>query len=104
MIKVTGPRLLVRPYKIEENDAIVRSAKAAGIEIPEFSRRKEEANVDKGILLAVGPTADKIYTEGAEIGDTIGFAKFGGKFVIDPKDNIHYLVINDEDLICVFKD
>jgi co-chaperonin GroES (HSP10) len=42
--------------------------------------------------------------EGAKVGDTVGFAKFGGKFVTDPESKEELLVLNDEDIICVFKE
>ena len=102
-IKVTGCRLLVRPLKVEELDPRIRSAKAAGIVGLEQDERKAKANTEKGILLQKGPKVNEDYTEGAEVGDTVGFTKFGGKFVKENDDDQELLIINDEDVICVFK-
>ena len=44
------------------------------------------------------------YIGDIQVNDVIGFAKFGGKFVQDPVDDVLYLIINDEDIICSFKD
>lgn len=104
MIKVTGCRLLVRPFKLQEHDKVFASAKAAGIELPEFTKRREQVNVDKGVVLQVGAGCHPDYTGDLSVGDTIGFAKFGGKFVQEPGTDEIYLVINDEDVVCVFKE
>ena len=104
MIEVVGCRILVKPFKIQEHDKIIAKAKAAGIHIPELSERKEQVNVDKAVVLQVGEACHKDYVGKLEKGDTIGFAKFGGKFVNDPVSDELFLIINDEDCICIFKD
>lgn len=104
MISVTGCRILVKPFKLQEHDKVFASAKAAGIELPDFSQRKEEVNVDKGTVLQIGPKCHEDYVGTLNVGDVIGFAKFGGKFVQDPSDDQVYLIINDEDLVCIFKE
>lgn len=104
MIEVVGCRILVEPFKIQEHDKVFASAKAAGIAIPEFSERKEEINVDKGTVLAIGPKAHEDYVGTLKVGDVIGYSKFGGKFVQDPEDEKTYLIINDEDVVCIYKE
>ncbi len=105
MISVLGCRILVKPYKLQEHDKVYAAAKAAGIQLPEFAERKEQVNVDKGTVLEIGATAHSAYTGGAlVVGDVIGFAKFGGKYIQDPETEEVLLVINDEDVVCVFKD
>ena len=101
-ITVTGCRILLRPFKIQENDKVFAAARAAGIAIPEFSERKEQTNVDKGEVLQIGNKCHEDYIGNAKVGDTIGFAKFGGKFVQDPVTDEIYLVINDEDVVCIY--
>jgi co-chaperonin GroES (HSP10) len=103
-INVTGCRVLLRPFKIQEHDKVFASAKLQGIVLPEFSERKEQANVDKGTVLEIGPKAHEDYVGSIKVGDVVGFAKFGGKFVQDPTNDEVYLIVNDEDLICTFKD
>lgn len=104
MIQVTGCRILVRPQKLQEHDKLFADAKRAGIVIPEFSERKEQVNVDKGTVLQIGEKCHEDYVGHLKVGDMIGYAKFGGKFIQDPQDEEIYLVINDEDVVCIFKD
>lgn len=104
MIEVTGCRILVKPQKIQEYDKVIASAIKAGLVLPEQSDRKEQVNVDKGIVLQVGEKCHPDYLGTAKVGDLIGYAKFGGKFIQDPVDEELYLVINDEDVICIFKE
>jgi co-chaperonin GroES (HSP10) len=104
MIVVTGCRILVDPLKEEEVDEKVKSAKQFGIVLLESDERKQKINMDRGVILQIGPKAEPDYIEGAKVGDTVGFAKFGGKFVTDPETKKELLVLNDEDIICVFKE
>lgn len=101
-MKVTGCRILVRPLKEEEVDENVKRAKALGIVLTEQDERKQKVNMDRGVILQIGPKVEPDYVEGARVGDTIGFAKFGGKFFTDPETKEELLVINDEDVIVVF--
>jgi len=103
MIKVTGCRILVRPLDLAELDPVMARAKALGIEF-EKDERKAKAHAEKGVVLELGPRVNEDYTEGANVGDTIGFTKFGGKFVKEGPDSEELLIINDEDVICVFKE
>lgn len=104
MIEVPGCRILVRPLKLEEQDETMRKAKAVGIQFLDQDERKMKTTVDRGVVLKIGPKVSEDYTQGVEIGSTIGFAKFGGKFVTDINSTEELLVINDEDVICIFKD
>ena len=101
MIVVTGCRILVKPLELSEIDPVVARAKALGISI-EKDERKAKSACEKGKLISLGPRVNADYTEGAAVGDIIGFTKFGGKFVKDGDEDL--LIINDEDVICVFKD
>lgn len=103
MIEVTGCRLLVKPFSLSEHDKVFASARKAGIELPEFSERKEQVNVDRGTVLQIGEKCHPDYVGKVKVGDVIGYAKFGGKFITDTDETL-YLVINDEDVICVIKD
>lgn len=105
MINVTGCRLLIKPLKLEDNDKVVRSAKAAGIALLPQDERKAQVNIDKGYVLQIGPKCSPDYIEGVRVGDLIGFTKFGGKFLReeDTPEGEEVLAINDEDVICVFR-
>lgn len=104
MIEVTGCRILVQPLTVEENDEVVRSAKRSGLVLLESDERKTRAHMDKGVVLQLGPRCSDEYVAGVRVGDTIGFTKFGGKFVRDFGSDVDVLVINDEDVICIFKE
>lgn len=103
-IKVTGCRILVKPFNAEELDPRLASAKAVGIVFQDKTERQTQAHAEKGTILEIGPKANPDYMEGAKVGDTIGFTKFGGKFVKEHEDDVDLLIINDEDVICVFKE
>lgn len=104
MMHVTGCRVLVKPFKIEEQDEMFKRAQALGIKIPEMEERKLQSLIDRGTVVQIGPKAHEDYVEGLVVGDKIGFTKFGGKFIKDPDTNEEMLVINDEDVLVVFKE
>jgi co-chaperonin GroES (HSP10) len=101
---VPGCRILVRPLKIEELDETAKRLKALGFDYTEQDKRKAQASIDKGEVLQIGPKASADYIEGLEVGDTIGFTQYGGKFVKELNSDETLLVINDEDVIVIFKD
>lgn len=103
-ITVTGCRILVKPFKIQEHDKVFESAKNAGIILTEISERKEQINIDKGTVVQIGNKCHEDYVGTLSAGDTIAYAKFGGKFVQEPGSEDVFLVINDEDVVAIFKD
>lgn len=64
---------------------------------------RENASMDKGVILDIGPTAFVDYgvDSPVKVGDYISYAKFGGKDITDPVDGKVYVVINDEDVIAI---
>lgn len=103
-ITVTGCRILVKPFKIQEHDKVFESAKKAGIILTEIAERKEQINVDKGTVVQIGNKCHEDYVGSLQPGDTIAYAKFGGKFIQEPGNDEVFLVINDEDVIAILKD
>lgn len=104
MIQVPGCRILIRPLKEEETNETAKRLKALGFELTENDKRKSQLNMDKGVVLQIGPKASEDYTSGMSVGDTVGFTKFGGKFVRDLNSEEDLLIVNDEDIICIFKE
>lgn len=111
-IKVVLHRLLVRRDKPVDTDAVKtkEAFSSSGLVIPEFIKKgledkegRENASMDKGVVVGIGPTAFRDY--GVEVpvnvGDYICYAKFGGKDVTDPETNEVFVVINDEDLVAI---
>lgn len=103
MISVVGCRILVKPFELQEHDKTFASAKKTGLILLETSERKEQINIDKGTVVEIGSKCHADYVANLQVGDTIGYAKFGGKFVHDNDDTM-YLVISDEDVVCIYKE
>jgi len=109
-----GHRILVRHHTIEERDEAFKKAKAAGIVIaPTEDHKRREAGVDRGEVLQVGPDAFRAYHLNSygtlenfkpwcKPGDFIAFAKYSGMVV--EKGDEKFLVINDEDVVCLLED
>lgn len=110
MIKPCGHRLVVKPYKQAEVDEVMKRATESGFlkdfKIINSNVRREDASVDKGIVISIGPTAWQDFKSPpwCKPGDEILFAKFAGKFVDDPDDGNTYCILNDEDVVAVIKE
>ena len=107
MLKPCGHRLIVKQIKLEDTDKAYRAAKAAGIVFAETDERiRAEQSIDRGVVVAIGPTAFKDFGGEAwcEIGQKVAFAKYSGKIVEDPTDHEKYMILNDEDIVCVIED
>jgi co-chaperonin GroES (HSP10) len=103
MLVPLGHRLLVRPEKIEEVDEAYAKAKSAGLFIPEMEARKEQVAVDRGVVIALGSTAFQDFGGAwCKVGDKVAYTRYGGKLIKDPEDDIEYIILNDEDLVCRF--
>lgn len=99
MIELLLHTVLVKPEKVEEADEVIRRARAAGIEVK--LDKREEAAVEFGTVVSVGPTAFKDYGRSPDIlkgGDRISFAKYSGKPLTHGGER--YLILNDQDCIC----
>lgn len=97
-------RILVKQHKLDEVDQTLKRAKASGIIIAEHEDTKRaQAGVDKGIVVAIGPTAYRDFNTDVpiKVGDTVAFARFSGKTITDPEDEEEYVALNDEDLVAV---
>jgi len=112
MIIPCGHRVVVKQEKLEEVDATYRKAAKAGIVFADTDEKKrEQAGLDKGTVISIGPGAfvefnrDQM-TNGpwCKVGDKIAFARYSGKSVVDPDDHETYMVINDEDVVCLIRE
>lgn len=112
MIKVILHRILIRRDIPEDTDAVQtqKEMKRLGlITAPkvqeEIDKRalRENASMDKGVVLEIGETAFQDYRIACPIreGDYICYAKFGGKDVVDPETGETLVVINDEDVVAI---
>lgn len=110
-VVAVGHRLVIKPYSIEEHDPIFAAARTAGIQLLEQNARREQVAVDRGTVLEIGPSAfTALNPPGADkpwckVGDLIGYTRNAGKFItLDETNKTHVLVINDEDVVNVFKE
>ena len=97
-------RIIVKQRKLEEVDQTLKRARAAGIVIADHSdTTRAQAGVDKGIVIAVGPTAYRDFNVESpiKVGDIVVFAKFSGKVIQDPEDEQEYVALNDEDIVAI---
>lgn len=102
MIKPILHRILLKPDNVEEADDIVRSARAAGIEVK--LDKREQAAVETGTVVTIGSTCYKEFgttpeEQGIEVGTKVFFAKYAGKSVKDGEEK--FLILNDEDIMGV---
>lgn len=112
MIEPVLHRILVKQLNVIEEDKVFRSARNSGLVLPEDGQMKrEQAAVDRGVVLAKGPTFFRDWNgadpESVQIGDEIVFARHSGKAVRDPDqaddDKTVYILLNDEDVIAILR-
>ena len=102
-IKILLHHILVKTDDATEADQDLKRAKAAGI-ILELDKR-EQAAVEYGTVVKIGPTAFQDYGRDSTIlkeGDRISFARYSGKSIKDT-DGIEYLLLNDSDVLVVIE-
>lgn len=99
-IKPCGHRVVIKPASLEDYDKAFKSAKAAGLVIPEdhVDLKRQQNAVDSGTVVAVGPTAFADEDPWYKVGDTVYFAKYAGKAVV--RNEVRYLVMSDDDVLC----
>lgn len=105
MIKVVLHRILIKQDKLEETSVDYVRMRKLGLQLAETEDRKRaQAGVDTGTVVAIGSTAFRDF--GTEppimVGDKIAYARFSGKFITDPATQEEFVALNDEDVICVF--
>lgn len=107
-IKPILHRIIVKPDTLEDVDEVFAAAHKAGIVFGDFSeRQKEQAAIDTGIVVDIGPTAFKDFGVDASplrTGDRVVYAKYGGKSIVHPGTKVKYVALNDEDVIAIFSE
>jgi len=107
MIIPTLHRILVKADKLEEVDKTHVKARQLGLVIPDSDDNKRaQAGVDRGTVVSVGPTAFRDFNAESpiKVGDYIAYARFAGKMLTDPATEEDFVILNDEDIVCIFKD
>ncbi len=102
-IKPILHRIIVLQDNLDEKDEVFAAAKKMGIEIARDEKSREQAAIDSGKVVSIGETAFKDF--GADcpikVGDSVVYARYGGKAIVDPKDKVKYVALNDEDIIAI---
>lgn len=112
MIIPCGHRIVIKQEKLEDVDQFYKRATKVGIVIADTDeKRREQAGLDKGTVISIGPGAFVEFNRNQDldepwcrVGDKVAFAKYSGKTVVDPDNHESYMVINDEDIVCVIRE
>jgi co-chaperonin GroES (HSP10) len=97
-------RILVKQDALEDKDSVFAAAKRMGIQIARDEKDREQAAVDSGVVVAIGATAFldfKVETSPIKVGDRIVYARYAGKTIVDPDDDVKYVALNDEDVVAI---
>lgn len=113
MIEPCGHRVIVRADEVE-------TTTASGIVIlSETQKEMERAGTQRGVVVAIGPTAWKAFDRltvrqkngedhivgglpWAEVGDYVFYSRYGGTLVEDD-DAQSYTILNDEDVVGILR-
>lgn len=101
-MEVLGQRVLIKADSVEK-------VSAGGIILGgDNYERTEKSETTTGRVIDIGQGA---YLDPAlggkpwvKVGDHVVYAKYSGKFVIDPEDEEEYVVINDDAIQCILGD
>lgn len=107
MIEPTLHRILVKADNLEDVDKTHVKAREMGLVIPDQDgmKKRAQAGVDRGTVLAIGPTAFRDFNSDSpiKVGDYIAYARFAGKIITDPFTDEEFVCLNDEDVVCIFR-
>ena|ERR1700744_855561 len=112
-VKAVIHRLVVKLVELDKYDETDAKLKELGLVKGITEETKyHKSQIDQGTVMDIGPTAFRDYVQKydldvpVKVGDLVTFARHSGKPVKDPfdKDADELIVINDEDVICVYKD
>jgi co-chaperonin GroES (HSP10) len=106
MIEPVTHKIVIKPFLIEEEDEAYKAAKRMGLDLSlEKTKDREQAAVDRGTVVAIGPTAFKDF--GADnpltVGDEIVYARHAGKAVEDIYTKEKFVIILDDDVCAIFR-
>lgn len=102
MLVPCGHRVIIKPDPVEE-----KSKGGIVVVATEQEERMQKAGNMKGTIISVGPTAWRAFDDGkpwAKEGDRVYYAKYAGKFIVDPETEEEYVICNDEDIVATFSE
>lgn len=94
-LKAVAFRVLIRVKPVEETTK-------SGIVLA-VDKKMEKMAYTEGTILDIGPDAwaafkTKEEFAGLKVGDRVFFAKYAGKWIVDPETEEELLIVNDEDI------
>lgn len=112
-VKAVIHRLVIKPVELEQYDEVDAKLKELGfVKAVTEESKYHHTQIDQGTVIDIGPTAFRDYVQKynlevpVKVGDRVTYARHSGKAVKDPFDAeaVELTVINDEDVICVYKE
>lgn len=91
-------KCLIKQDAVEDTDPTLKSAKAAGLALPEEFKSREQMGGVRGRLIAIGGNAFQDWKPPLpKPGDRIYTAKYAG-IEVEGEDGQKYRIINDKDI------
>lgn len=108
-IQPVAHRVLVKPDKLEEEQALEKEFQDLArmnfaVVKPNGQDRREKRAITTGTVVAIGPTAWKVFGDGSPwcaVGDKVEFARYAGELVYHPDTKEELFVMNDEDILLI---
>jgi co-chaperonin GroES (HSP10) len=96
-------KVLILPEEVEETDPVLKRAKAAGIQLPDIEKEREQMAQMYGKLVAIGGNAfDDWKNRRPIVGDRVVFAKYAGAPVTGA-NGVKYRIAQDKDIAAVIE-
>ena len=101
-IKPLEYRVLVEPERIEDTDPAMRSAKEAGLVMPDTVSEREQMAQVRATVHAVGGNAFEDWHDESlpKVGDSVLIAKYAG-FTVPGTEEQPLRVVNDKDIAAI---
>lgn len=97
-------KILIQPESVEETDEVLKSARAAGIALPDKATDRERMAQVRGVLVAVGGNAFEGWQAPLpKVGDRIYYAKYSG-IMVRGKDGTELRLANDKDISAIIQE
>jgi co-chaperonin GroES (HSP10) len=94
-------KILIQPESVEETDEVLKSARMAGIALPDKATDRERMAQVRGVLVAVGGNAFEGWQEPIpKVGDVVYYAKYAG-LMVKGKDDSELRLANDKDISAI---
>ena len=93
-------KVLVCPDDILETDEVYKSARSAGIELPQPASEREQMSQVKGVLVAAGGNAFEDWKGKPRVGNRVMIGKYVG-LMVTGDDGREYRLCNDKDIAAV---